>query len=336
MTSRNIIICCDGTGNEYGTRNTNVVEVFKMLDLTDPSTQIAFYDPGVGTMGDPRLYTGLGKTVNKGLGLTFGRGMTRNIYDAYRYIMNSYRKGDHLFLFGFSRGAYTVRALAGMIHKMGLLKKGSENLIPYATRLYKKHPQNPEDWRVVNGFKKTFSQPCPIHFLGVWDTVKSVGLMRRRVTLDYTLKNPSILHGRHAVSLDERRSQYRTNLWGYPNGDAFKEIWFPGVHSDVGGSYTERGLSDISLKWMLEAACRHGLLIDSARFRDIKPDPLAPMHNPLKPYWWVLGWSRRLVRTLNQSPESPKKVWIHPSVKIRMEEISSYKPDLPEHSIFME
>lgn len=334
MTSRNIVICCDGTGNEYGTKNTNVVEIFKMLKLENPVDQVAFYDPGVGTMGDPSLHTGLGKTINKGLGLAFGRGMTRIIHDAYRYAMNSYRDGDRLFLFGFSRGAYTVRALAGMVHKIGLLKKGSENLIPYATRLYKEHPENPEQWRVVNGFKKTFSKKCQIHFLGVWDTVKSVGLCRRSVTLDYTLNNPGLLHGRHAVSLDERRSHYQTNLWGYKNGSDFQEVWFPGVHSDVGGSYEACGLAQISLKWMARAAEQYGLLLDKAKMEKIQPDPLGLIHNPLKPYWWALGWKRREVRHLNAEPDAG--TWIHSSVKARMEAVNSYKPSIPQDSIFVD
>lgn len=334
MAPRNLVICCDGTGNEYGTRNTNVVELFKMLALDEPDRQIAFYDPGVGTMGDPSLNTGFGKSLNKGLGLAFGRGMTRNIHDAYRYIMNSFHSGDRIFMFGFSRGAYTVRALAGMIHKMGLLKKGSENLIPYAIALYKKHPETREDWRVVNGFKRTFSREVPIHFLGIWDTVKSVGWLRRRVVLDFTVNNKSVLHGRHAVSLDERRRQYQTNLWGYPNGEDFQEVWFPGVHSDVGGSYKENGLSQISLKWMVEAAQKKGLIVDEQKHDAIQGDPLGHLHNPLKPYWWMLGWKKRAIRRLEENAD--ETVWIHRSVQARMNADPNYRPMLPSDCVFVD
>ena len=332
--SRNIVVCCDGTGNEYGKKNTNVVEVYKTLDLEYPEKQIAYYDPGVGTMGDPALSTGVGKTVNKGLGLAFGRGMTRNMEDAYRYIMNSYRKGDRLFLFGFSRGAYTARALAGMIHKMGLLKKGSENLIPYALKLYKKHPETPDEWRIVNGFKKTFARPCKVHFMGVWDTVKSVGWFRRRVTLDFTMNNPSIRYGRHAVAIDEKRSQYRTNLWGSKNRSDFREVWFAGVHSDVGGSYEENGLSNVSLKWMLDAARSYGMIIDEDKLAAIIPDPMGKMHNPLTPFWWLLGWAKRKVRTMCR--EEGAMVWVHSSVKVRQEGDPKYKPAIPDDAVFVE
>ena len=334
---RNLVICCDGTGNEFGTHNTNVVEVFSALDKTDRTRQIAYYNPGVGTMSAPGLQTPLAKLVSKGLGLAFGRGMTRNIEDAYIYLMNNYQPGDQIFIFGFSRGAYTVRALTGMLHKMGLLEKGSDNLVPYAVRLYRKHPKTDEEWKIVRGFAKNFGRECKPHFIGVWDTVKSVGWFRRRVTLDFTFKNPDMKHGRHAVSIDEKRTQYRTNLWGHLNSDDVQEVWFSGVHSDVGGSYAERGLSDITLKWMLEAARHYGLLIEQAALDALHPDPMGKLHNPLWPFWWLLGWKQRIIRKL-QFPASqpPAEVWIHESVQQRMQGSGgSYRPNIPPNARFV-
>ena len=331
---RNIVICCDGTGNEYGTHNTNVVRLFSALDKRDHARQIAFYDPGVGTMSAPGLQTKAAKLVNKGLGLAFGRGMTKNIEDAYLYLMNNYQPGDNVYVFGFSRGAYTARALTAMLHKCGLLEQGSDNLIPYAVKLFRRHPKTDEEWRVVNGFKKNFSRVCKPHFIGVWDTVKSVGWLRRRVTLDFTATNPDMKHGRHAVSIDERRTQYRTNLWNHENCDDVQEVWFSGVHSDVGGSYAERGLSDIALQWMLDGAAQYGLLLDPDGLKDIKPDPLGKLHNPLWPYWWLLGWKRRTIRTYSRKPEA--EVWVHRSVQERMQSLGEeYQPALPPDAKFV-
>ena len=129
---RNIVVCCDGTGNEYGPNNTNVVKLYEAL--VRDTNQLAFYDPGVGTFSP--LGIPIGRRVGLLLGKAFGAGLQQNVEDAYRYLMDRYLPGDQLFLFGFSRGAYTVRALAGMLHLCGLLQKGSVNLVPYASRIY--------------------------------------------------------------------------------------------------------------------------------------------------------------------------------------------------------
>ena len=124
---RNVVICCDGTGNQYGDRNTNVVKLYAVLDR-DPHRQVTFYDPGVGTFS---LHPALTTTARAGmrlLGLAFGLGLTKNVIDAYRFLMQHYQEGDRMFLFGFSRGAYTVRAVAAMVHKCGLLHPDNENL----------------------------------------------------------------------------------------------------------------------------------------------------------------------------------------------------------------
>ncbi len=128
---KNIIICSDGTGNEFGETNTNVVGVFKAIVRNQE--QVAFYDPGVGTFDV--LGRTIGKKVGYLMGFAFGWGVQKNIEDAYEYLMNQYEPGDHVYLFGFSRGAFTVRSLAGMLTKCGLLQKGSKNLLPYASEM---------------------------------------------------------------------------------------------------------------------------------------------------------------------------------------------------------
>ncbi len=308
---KNIIICCDGTGNEYGKANTNVVKLFNLI-VKDNKKQIAFYDPGVGTYGAVGANTKIGGAFNKLLGLAFAYGLTKNIQDAYEYLMDNYQQGDKVFLFGFSRGAFTVRALAGMLHKCGLLEKGSKNLIPYASKMYHKG-----DREIARGFKETFCRECKPHFIGVWDTVKSVGLIRNRKFANAKL-NPDVAFGYHALSVDEKRSKFRPNLWDEPAArkQTIEQVWFAGVHSDVGGSYKERELSDITLRWMLDNAKKRGLLV-SERADETTGDCTGKLHNSLLPIWWILGWKRRKIQAHAK---------IHSSVYNRMNKVDKYRP----------
>ena len=171
--------------------------------------------------------------LQKVLGLAFGLGLTRTIQECYQFLMNHCQEEDRIFIFGFSRGAYTARALAGLAHRCGLLRPEHANLTSSALNLYKHRA--PDD--LVDAFKATFSRSCPIHLLGLWDTVSSVGWVWDPVKLDYTRKNSSVGNVRHAVSNDERRSFFRQNLWERASDQDEKEVWFPGVHSDVGGGY---------------------------------------------------------------------------------------------------
>lgn len=312
---KNIVVCCDGTGNEYGDRNTNVVKLFQIIKK-DPNKQIAYYDPGVGTFSARGALTKPLKFLTKLMGLAFGYGITRNIEDAYEYLMDKYEKGDYVYLFGFSRGAFTARALAGMLHKCGLLEKGSNNLISYATRMYRYGKPS-----TAKGFKKTFSRECRPHFIGVWDTVKSVGLIRSR-KFPNAILNPDLNIGIHAISIDEKRSKFRPNLWDENSKDKdenqiIKQVWFAGVHSDVGGFYNEAGLSNITLKWMVNEARLHGLLVNKKEIEKIQSNPEGKLHNSLLPIWWILGWKIRKIK---------EGSLIHNSVYKRIERVKKYKP----------
>ena len=362
---KNIVICCDGTGNEFRAReNTNVVLLYRALKKEDPTKQIAYYDPGLGTESAQGVLTPPLKFLTKLSGLVFGYGLSKNMIDAYQFLMNRYEPGDRVFLFGFSRGAYTVRALAGMLKMVGLLEKDTNNLVYFALKVYRQQkPRRPKwahgvwawvyyvfiflwkkepDWARAGGFKKTFCRPCPIHFIGVWDTVKSIGWFRRRIVLPYTFYNPDIKNGCHAVSIDEKRSQYRPNLWGYPNSDNFKEVWFTGVHSDIGGSYEETGLSDLTLKWMLDESKRHNLLIDEKRYELIEPDPNGTIHNPLLPFWWTLGWKKRKILKIDRKKDAAVNTpesWIHKSVDIRTRQKNNRdksRLSIPDHVLYVD
>jgi len=306
---KNIVVCCDGTGNEYGDANSNVVNLFQSLILDD-TRQVAYYHPGVGTEGSPTSRNRLEAAYSIVMGLGFGAGLLQYVGDAYRFLMDEYEEGDQIFLFGFSRGAYTVRALAGMIHMFGLLHAGNEGLIPYMLKLFARRTRAAgglsPSFEVADGFKKTFSRDCQLHMVGVWDTVSSVGMVWDPLKLPYTAVNPIMKNGRHALSIDERRCFFRNNLWGPAlEGQTIKQIWFAGVHSDVGGSYPwqQSGLSQITMEWMLCEAVGLGLLVDAERARKVAgqippappvaPNPAQWIHKSLHGAWWILEFIPR-------------------------------------------
>ena len=283
---KNMIVCCDGTANEFKKDRTNVVKLFFCL-VKDPGLQATYYHPGVGTMAPPGVITKAGALLTETAGLAFGYGLSNDIKDAYVYIANNFEEGDRLFLFGFSRGAYTVRAVAALLHMYGLLPKGNEPLVRYAVRmlwaihgLQKRHkndaapdPRVDEYFELAREFKATLSGVCKPHFVGVWDTVSSVGWFANPLSLPYTSTNPDIEIGRHAVAIDEHRAFFRTNLW-HPSANIesagpkdMKQVWFAGVHSDVGGGYpeSESGLSKIALKWMIDEARAAKLALDDEK-----------------------------------------------------------------------
>lgn len=302
---KNIVICCDGTGNEFGNENSNVVKLYSTLVINE--TQIGYYHPGVGTMGSPAARNNWEKQWDRIKGMAFGYGLSSNISDAYRYLMDTYADGDRVFIFGFSRGAYTARALAGVLHMYGLLCPGNEGLIPYVVRMFSACSRQAgglsPTFVVAHNFKNTFSRFCSLHFLGLWDTVSSVGWVYDPVVLPYSTRNPEVKTVRHAISLHERRCNFQPNLWGQPfDQQQVKQVWFTGVHSDIGGSYSEQTsqLSKVTLEWMLVEARGFDLLIDPDRAnmvlgrqasperwmpQYVQPDPKADMHNSLVGWW---------------------------------------------------
>jgi uncharacterized protein (DUF2235 family) len=258
-------------------------------------------------MEPPGALTRFTRTVTHVLGMAFGYGLEADIRDAYVFLMNNFENGDRVFLFGFSRDAYTARAVASLLHMYGLIPKGNEPLVPYAIRMLiainninrKRGDRTAEEssyFKLARDFKSTFStRDCRPWFVGVWDTVSSVGWYENPLRLPYSADNPDIEIGRHAISIDERRAFFRTNLWiprnPPPQSDPkdLKQVWFPGVHCDVGGGYpeSESGLSKIALQWMLTEAISAGLLVDPRQMELMfgksgggyaPPDPNAVMH----------------------------------------------------------
>jgi uncharacterized protein (DUF2235 family) len=314
---KNIVLCCDGTGNGFDNPNndSNVVKLY--TTLTIGPEQIAYYHPGVGTMGAPNARGWAEKQWTRALGLGVGAGLLDNVADAYRYLMNKYVDGDRIFLFGFSRGAYTARAIASILHVFGLLEGGNEGLIPYILRLYaqrtKETKRGTPTFTTEDNFKYAFSREVNVHFCGLWDTVSSYGWITSPIDLPFAGQNPIILKSRHAISIHEHRCCFQANLWGPPlENQNIRQVWFSGFHSDVGGSYSEpdAGLSKVSFEWILVEAQAAGLRVDPVRAdivlarvppppdkpflpHYVKPDAHAPTHESLKGPWWLLEYYPR-------------------------------------------
>lgn len=328
---KNIVLCFDGTGNEVrgvatsrrkpGGENTNVVKLFRALSEVDGPRQVAFYDPGVGTFSDPSSITAIGRNFRRILGLAFGRGIKGNLSEGYRFLLEHYEPGDRIYLFGFSRGAYTARALAGLLNGYGLLGGRRTNLVHYLVDYYWKGRDRGDEYFAVAGrFKKYFShEPIPIRFIGLWDTVSSVGWFRRSFTLAWADSLPTVHTGRHALAIDERRSAFRRNSWKVETtaDRDFQEVWFPGVHSDVGGTYPDSRAAEVALHWIATEARGTGLAIDLSELPPIDADHhKGDLHSNLLPVWWLLGWRRRQI---------PRGSLVHSTVRDRMRD-TGYSP----------
>ena len=310
---KNIVICCDGTQAEYGRpeENSNVVRLFQLLGA-DGDEQVSFYDPGIGTHS--KLQSAAARKIDKAMMSIAGTKIDLNIQEAYKYLMDAYAPGDRIFLFGYSRGAYTVRALAGMLQSCGLLTKGSDNLIPYATKYYRGNAD------VAKNFRSAFSRPCTPHFIGVWDTVASVGWLWWRKYFNNRVLNPDIPYAYQALSVDEDRRHFRPAIWDItdkPPKQIIEQVWFPGFHADVGGQKADRGISDITLGWMLENAEAAGLNLKLDWSEFLKPDP----SGELKPAAWIWFWDKER-RTI------PTDARIHQSVfERRRDPGNEYSPE---------
>lgn len=320
---RNVVVCLDGTNNQYAATNTNVLKLYAMVDRTG-NDQIAYYQPGIGTFAPPGMWGKLKRWCVTRLDLAVAWLLEEHVTAAYRFLMRYYQDGDRIYIFGFSRGAYTARVLAAMLYKVGLLSQGNEELLPFAWDMFE-HERNPE---IYKGFRHTFGRRVGIEFLGLWDTVSSVGWAWNPQHFQFTAHNPIVKTVRHAVALDERRTYFVQNLWGAnpPENQDVCEVWFPGVHCDVGGGYreSEAGLSKIALAWMVREAESAGLRFhptakaaiipaaDTPRYA--APNSLAMKHESLRGLWWIVEFMPKQVRDPAQNFASR---WIIPQGRPR-------------------
>ena len=330
--SKRLVICCDGTWNTPDRVDrgevcpSNVAKVALTLAPKDDEgkEQLLYYDKGVGTGVADRLRGG-----------AFGWGLSRHIQDCYRFVADWYEPGDEIFLFGFSRGAYTARSLAGFIRNAGVLRREHVGRLPAAYELYRRrgpqaHPRELESQL----FRRSFSHEPRIKFIGVWDTVGSLGipfarlgfLNRRWQFHDVTLSS-SVDHAYHAVAIDERRTWFAPTLWEQQDqareaGQVLEQVWFAGVHSNVGGGYQDSGLSDQALLWMKEKAEACGLAFDQAAFQArCKPNALGELRNSKTGIY--RPW-RDAIRPIGKGKNSNESV--HESALRRMDQDPSYRP----------
>jgi uncharacterized protein (DUF2235 family) len=336
--TKNIVICLDGTGNEVkASGRSNVLKLFELLDLRDAGQQVGYYDPGVGTFSAPSAWSAPARAISKLGGMAIGNGMRQNLGEAYSYLMSTWEPGDQVFVFGFSRGAYTARALAGMVHRVGLLRPGSENLISYAVGVYARRRNSDlagaEGWDRIDVFSAALcrttqgkSLSLPIHFLGLFDTVKAASVLGRDLKWPYTRSLPNVAEVRHAVSIDEKRRPYREYLVEPKPGKPprLSETWFAGVHSDVGGGFPDHPeLGNITLRWMVDGATQAGLIVRpkmlATRYTIDPKDALGEIHHMGKV--WALATYRK--RPL------PAGCQVHASVRHHMSAEPDYAPRLP-------
>jgi len=340
---RRLIVCCDGTWNRADQVHngspcpTNVVRMAYSTAKSDGAIpQIIYYDQGVGT----------GNAIDRISGGAFGEGLEDNVHDAYRFLVANYELGDEIFLFGFSRGAFTARSIGGMIRKCGVIKRASVGTYGKAVRLYRSEARPDDD--PAKRFRAEHSlageEPIAIKFIGVWDTVGSLGipmrglrsLTRQRYQFHDTELSGCVQNAYHALAIDERRAPFVPTLWlDRPKpGQTVEQVWFCGAHSDVGGGYPAAGLSDIALAWMLGKAEASGLKLDpTARtVHTLAPEPTAMLHNSKTGlYSFTFGVDRPIgleAKKAEDAADSPidQTQSVHASVLARWDADPSYRP----------
>jgi uncharacterized protein (DUF2235 family) len=285
--AKNIVLCSDGTGNrDIKGRGTNVFKLFEAVDLNDHRTnplldqQLAYYDDGVGTRGNSFL---------RALGGAAGYGLKRNVKDLYRALSRVYDDGDRIYLFGFSRGAFTARTLAGLIGTCGIVKgetcATTEALheaveaayVAYRSRYgstltnaARRARRAADSARLIETFQRTHAvhTNVKIEFIGVWDTVDAVGMpfalagLVNRFVYQFKFPTqtlgPGVQRAYHALSIDDARQAFEPVLWVGPD-ERIEQVWFAGAHSNVGGGYPKQGMSLVALDWMLAHAAASGL-----------------------------------------------------------------------------
>jgi len=329
---KRLVVCCDGTWNtpdqmdEGQATSTNVSKVALAVAPHDLGGvgQLVFYDKGVGT-----------GTLDHLRGGALGWGLSKNVQDAYMFLVANHDPGDEVFLVGFSRGAYTARSVAGLIRNSGLLRREYASKLDAAYELYRDrsdrtHPRSVE----AQLFRKSFSKEIRIKFIGVWDTVGALGIPNlasvhsisdRWEFHDVTLST-YVDNAFHALAIDEHRKPFVPTLWEQ-NPEAvtqtLEQVWFVGVHSNVGGGYRDGGLSDLALRWMVRKAEGCGLAFDGIDLA-MKPDPLGQLRDSMTWSYRDLG---AVVRPIAQPRTSPVGVPIVTSESVADSAVRRWEVD---------
>lgn len=355
---KNIILCSDGTGNsgDYG-NHTNVFKLYKAVDTKSPLQQ-ALYDDGIGTGSFPYF---------KQVAAAFGIGFDSNILNLYTYLVRHYQPGDNIYLFGFSRGAATVRALVDMINTVGLIRSDYDGVMSRghlddiavtiqsikALRLYKKRNKKEEE---IKKFRYKTHDTVGIKMIGVWDTVSSLGVPKDSSVLiiglsiiidkfinyfsphnyfEYQLDN-NVSNAYQALAIDDERYTFHPQIWDETTERGprnIEQVWFPGVHSNVGGGYARSGLSDITLDWMMTKAEQHGVKFDKDIWDDVKRgcNPGGKLYDSRRGVKSYYRYAPRHIRDLSSKNGKSiinGNIKIHESVFDRIN-LVSYAPILP-------
>jgi uncharacterized protein (DUF2235 family) len=317
--AKSVVVCCDGTWNtpdelrDGVAEPTNVAKLALAVLTGEGCDQVLFYEPGVGTTPDDRV-----------LGGAFGYGLSANIRNAYRFLAQAYEPGDALYLFGFSRGAYTARSLAGLIRNCGILRPAHADQVDEAFAFYRDRTSHTHPSSIASQlFRRMYAQDSDeIHCIGVWDTVGALGIpdqlpgweklsnlftgWERLWGFHDTQLSSHVRNAFHALSIDEQRSAFRPTLWTQDpraQGQTLEQVWFAGVHSEVGGGSRSAALSDIALLWMIDRAQRCGLRVDLTRLEaeapagigaQVAPDYAGPLISSRAGAWKIAHAYHRL------------------------------------------
>jgi len=318
---KNIVIFSDGTGQEGGKgHNSNIYKLFNVIE-DRTKNQISFYDRGLGT-GWRKLS-----------GNIAGAGISKNILECYTFIFEHYEAGDQIYLFGFSRGAATIRSLSSFIHSFGILPKSRSELIKQAYNIYKINDESKRKKKADNFIAKHHTMWTRIKFLGCYDTVAALGIPVKPFNVlfnkipgfghtfqNFTL-NESVENACHALAIDDERETFHPILWDADKLDyqTIKQVWFCGMHTDVGGGYEEQELSNIPFVWMMDMAVAQGLLIYSTESISTCKNVNGVMHNSRGAGWTKLY--RRKQRFWD--PNRIDKPVVHESVLLRTKNTSN-------------
>ncbi len=306
---KRLVICCDGTWNRPDSAHVTNIEKIARTVQTDLTAnqgvqQLVLYLSGVGA----------GYRVDRILGGAFGFGLFGNVLAGYRFLALNYEPGDEIFVFGFSRGAYTARSLVGMIGRVGLLTRSAlvDEKLPEAVARYRRErPAGGEAGQSAEEFRHDYCHPdVPVQFLGVFDTVGALGVpgaVGRGHQFHDVKLGGSVRCARQALAADEPRMKFEPCLWESPDGrtedERVKQVWFEGCHSDIGGGYAQSGLSDTALLWMVAEANRQGLAFNEDLLRRyLGSGSSAVRHDPMKPLFALLDLVIRLKIALKRVP----------------------------------
>ena len=320
LPMKRLVVCSDGTWMQrnvgYPSNVQKICEAIK-TQASDGTLQAVKYDAGVGTAGG----------IDTWVGGAFGWGIDRNIQELYEFLAEHYESEDEVYLFGYSRGAYTVRSLAGMIYCCGLLPKKNIAKISSAYALYRNRKITPNDPEAKTFRQQNDSPQIDITLIGCWDTVGALGipqiipwlpindLVNKKYRFHDTKLNRKIQAGLHAMSIDERRRAFDVNHMDLSDNanTSIKEVWFPGTHGSVGGGRQETaGLSDGALLWMVEEVANLGigLEFDLEQVKEkIKPDHTTAFSNALGLYKFTGAIDRDITGEVEGLHLSVKQRW---------------------------